>query len=226
MCRKRPLCQGQALRAAYAGLDMRGRASGVKYKRATDEDAAGGGSVKGYIHSKFKKAKGRKHSCHAHQPAAFPLTSYSQDTNKFSQSHQRNFCGIPSLSNPIRVADEKFISSTIASDTAKIHKAQNQNAVNAADGCLRSIAAMPISCWQFACPMLAAYRQNAMRIYVANLPDVAISHISFRKHAFPFVQANLRRPAYVSSIRCAYSLTAGEGQAPSNPKRHKRQERQ
>lgn len=169
ICRKRMLCQGQALSGRCAGLDFRIGASGIKCTRATDGDASGWGSVKGYIHFRCKKAKGIKHI------------------------------------------------HTDASDSAKIYTAQNQNAANAADGCLRSIAAMPISCWQFSCPMLAAYRQNAMLIYAANLPDAAISHISFRKHAFPFVQANLRRPAYVSSIRYAYSLTAGEGLCPFEP---------
>lgn len=45
---------------------------------------------------------------------------------------------------------------------------------------------------------------------------------SFRTDACLFVRPCLRGPAYVSSIRCAYSLTAGEGQSPFEPRKGKR----
>ena len=57
MCRKRIFCQGQALSGRFADLDIHIRASGLKYSRATDEDASGGGSVKGYSHFRYRKAK-------------------------------------------------------------------------------------------------------------------------------------------------------------------------
>ena len=43
MCRKRPFRQGQALPGRFAGLDVHALASDIKYSRATDEDASGGG---------------------------------------------------------------------------------------------------------------------------------------------------------------------------------------
>ena len=58
-CRKRPLCQGQALRVACANLDMHGRASGIKYTRAMDGNASDGGS--GHKHQiEMQNAKSRK----------------------------------------------------------------------------------------------------------------------------------------------------------------------
>ncbi len=63
MCRKRIFCQGQALSGRCAGLDIHTRASGLKYTRAPDEDASGGGSVKGYSPFKFRKAKVKIHFC-------------------------------------------------------------------------------------------------------------------------------------------------------------------
>ena len=61
MCRKRPLCQGQALRAACADLDTRGRASGIKYSRAMGGDGSAGGSGQGHsIDSKRQRQEGKK----------------------------------------------------------------------------------------------------------------------------------------------------------------------
>lgn len=155
-CRKRALCQGQALRVAYASLDIRARDCGIKYMRATDGDASGGGSVNGYIHSKYKKTERQKTSRHSN--ARYPK---------------------------IQIA--KF------SDTIRA---------------------------------IVAYQQNAMRMSISNLPDADFPHTIFRKYAFPFVRLYFRRPAYVSSIRCAYSLTAGEGLSPFEPQKAKRQENQ
>lgn len=47
VCRKRAFRQGQALRGRFAGLDIHALASGFIHSRATDEEASGGGSVKG-----------------------------------------------------------------------------------------------------------------------------------------------------------------------------------
>lgn len=46
-CRKRAFRQGHALRGRLAGLDVHALASGLIHSRATDEEASGGGSVKG-----------------------------------------------------------------------------------------------------------------------------------------------------------------------------------
>lgn len=47
VCRKRAFRQGQALSGRFAGLDRMPLLSGYGYLRATDEEASGGGSVKG-----------------------------------------------------------------------------------------------------------------------------------------------------------------------------------
>ena len=46
-CRNRALSQAHALRGRLAGLDVHALASGLIHSRATDEEASGGGSVKG-----------------------------------------------------------------------------------------------------------------------------------------------------------------------------------
>ena len=61
--------------------------------------------------------------------------------------------------------------------------------------------------------------------YIAGVP-ARIMRPRFYADACSFVRHCLRRPAYVSSIRCAYSLTAGKGHCPFEPRKGKRQERQ
>ena len=64
-CRKRRLCQGQALPGCFANLDMRRHASDGKCSRARDEDASGGGSEQRYSirrKNKKQKTKGRTSS--------------------------------------------------------------------------------------------------------------------------------------------------------------------
>lgn len=64
ICRKQTLCQGQALRAACAGLDMSRHASGAKYMRAMGGDGSAGGCRTWTLHkSKGRKAKGRNVKC-------------------------------------------------------------------------------------------------------------------------------------------------------------------
>ena len=58
-CRKRTLYQGQALRAANAGLDMRVRASGAKYMRAMGGDGSAGGCRTWTLYLKCERQKGK-----------------------------------------------------------------------------------------------------------------------------------------------------------------------
>ena len=63
MCRKRAFRQGQALRAASRALDVQALASGLRYSRATDEEACGAGSVKGSSQDKMQQyTKWSRHS--------------------------------------------------------------------------------------------------------------------------------------------------------------------
>lgn len=93
-CRKRSLCQGQALRAACAGLDIRARVSGIKYMRATDGDASGGGSVNGYIISKCKNAKRQKRQKGKRHPvmAMRVAPKYHSPVPRIPSSFNQNTC--------------------------------------------------------------------------------------------------------------------------------------
>lgn len=230
MCRKRPFCQGQALRAAVAGLDIHGRASGMKYMRATDVDASGGGSVNGYIHSKCKKAgKTERQNPSRYNNEGWPRipTVHFQNTYqagfKYRQSKSRYAAYFIAASYPkAAVASFHFTMPPLRG----IQPGYPPFAFPMLVECALSAKTTPIPCGLFECPMLAAYRQNTMRMLISNLPVADFPHTGFRKYAFPFVRRYFRRPAYVSSIRCAYSLTAGEGRCPFEPRKAKRQERQ
>ena len=59
-CRKRAFRQGHALRGRLAGLDVHALASGLIHSRATDEEASGGGSVKGSSQARNTKTTTQK----------------------------------------------------------------------------------------------------------------------------------------------------------------------
>ena len=226
-CRKRIFCQGQALSGRFAGLDIHIRTSGQKYTRATDEDASGGGSVKGYSHFRYRKAKGKIHSCRQQVACSEIHASEYQNICQLHYAYPRFFpsCTV-NLGTEIHIffADDSlhyplFLSGGIP--PAQVLIAHFQLIF-----CSQFMSGLPISCVLKAFLMLFAYRLNAELPPISNLPDADFSHTSFRKYAFLFVRPYFRRPAYVSSIRCAYSLTAGEGQSPFEPLKAKRQERQ
>ena len=84
--------------------------------------------------------------------------------------------------------------------------------------------------------MLTWYRRHALQqravcnsapppIRTRHIPDARIMRPRFRTDACSFVRPCLRGPAYVSSIRCAYSLTAGEGRRPFEPRKAQRQKK-
>lgn len=72
----------------------------------------------------------------------------------------------------------------------------------------------------------AGYSPAPHPIRTRRIPDARIMRPRFCADACSFVLHCLRRPAYVSSIRCAYSLTAGQGPCPFEPRKGKRQEKQ
>ena len=59
-CRKRSFGQGHALSGRFAGLDRMPLLSGYGYLRATDEEASGGGSVKGSTRQKAQGSDAKK----------------------------------------------------------------------------------------------------------------------------------------------------------------------
>ena len=227
MCRKRIFCQGQALSGRFAGLDIHIRASGLKYTRATDEDASGGGSVKGYSHFRYRKAKGKIHSCRQYVACSEIHASDYQNTCQLHSTYSRFLSG--QTINHITQTHIFFADTSLHYPIflfGEIPPAQIWLAHFPKIDCRPFISGLPISCVLKAFPMLSAYRLNAVLSSVSNLPDADFSHTSFRKYAISFVRPYFRRPAYVSSIRCAYSLTAGEGQSPFEPLKAKRQKRQ
>ena len=71
----------------------------------------------------------------------------------------------------------------------------------------------------------AGYNSASHLIRTRHIPDARIMRLYFCTDACSFGRHCLRGPAYVSSIRCAYSLTAGEGQSPFEPRKAQRQEK-
>ena len=74
-----------------------------------------------------------------------------------------------------------------------------------------------------ACQPYAGYNSASRLIRIRRIPDARIMRLCFCTDACSFVRSCLRGPAYVSSIRRAYSLTAGEGQSPFEPRKTQRQ---
>ena len=71
----------------------------------------------------------------------------------------------------------------------------------------------------------AGYNSAPQPIRTRHISDARIMHPRFYANVCSFVRHCLRGPAYVSSIRCAYSLTAGEGRRPFEPRKAQRQEK-
>ncbi len=185
MCRKRPFCQGQALWAAYAGLDIHGRASGMKYMRATDGDASGGGSVNGYIISKCKKtekAERQKTFCHSNAPCSKIPARHFRNTRhagvRYQQFNSRHAAYSIAGSYPKAAAVSFHF--TIP-PLRGIQPGHSPFVFSMRGECALSAKTMPIPCGLFACSMLAAYRQNASRMRISKLPDADFPHTSFRK---------------------------------------------
>ncbi len=69
----------------------------------------------------------------------------------------------------------------------------------------------------------AGYSSAPRPIRTRHILDARIMSPRFCADACSFVRHCLRGPAYVSSIRCAYSLTAGKGRCPFEPRKAQRQ---
>ena len=72
-----------------------------------------------------------------------------------------------------------------------------------------------------ACQPHDGYRSALRPIRTRRIPDARIMRPRFCADACSFVRHCLRVPAYVSSIRCAYSLTAVKGRCPFEPRKAK-----
>lgn len=225
-CRKRSSGQGHALSGRFAGLDRMPLLSGYGYLRATDEETSGGGSVKGSPQFKNTKTATQKHVSHLSR--IFPIPPRGEhDTCKPATAYA-----------PQSHPDTYAITTHPAPRYLRRH-------VHYADHALRRIRTerpshdapvfatyhLPVSrmlarCCRHTHQRQAGYNSAPRLIRTRRIPDARIMPLRFHTDACSFVRPCLRGPDYVSSIRCAYSLTAGEGQSPFEPRKGKRQERQ
>lgn len=225
-CRKRSFGQGHALSGRFAGHDRMTLLSGYGCLRATDEEASGGGSVKGSSQARSAKATIQEtcsrlsrfsriptcggHDVHKAAPACAPQSS----------PHTCAVTARPAFICPRRHARYADLALRRILPTRLAHGVQSFDAYR-----------LPM------CRMLTRHRRHAHQRRVGYdsvprltctryIPDARIMRPRFCVDACSFGRHCLRGPAYVSSIRCAYSLTAGKGHCPFEPRKGKRQERQ
>lgn len=226
VCRKRAFRQGQALSGRFAGLDRMPLLSGYGYLRATDEEASGGGSVKGGPQTESTKATTQKSVSRLSQLFRIP-TRGGHDAHKSASAYA-----------PQNLPDTYGVASHAAFRCPRRH-------ARYADLALRRI----LTTWlAHGVQAFAAYRLLMCRIFIWSrqythqrhagynsapqpirthcIPDARIMRPRFCADACSFVRHCLRRPAYVSYRRSASYFTAGKGPCPFEPRKGKRQERQ
>lgn len=226
VCRKRAFRQGQALRGRFAGLDVHALASGLIYLRATDEEASGGGSVKGSPQTESTKATTQKSVSRLSQLSRIPARD-GHDAHKSAPTYA-----------PQNLPDTYGLASHAAfrcphrharyADLAlrRILTTRLAHSVQAFAAYRLLMCRMFIWSRQYTHQRHAGYNSAPQPIRTRHISDARIMHPRFYANVCSFVRHCLRGPAYVSSIRCAYSLTAGKGPCPFEPLKGKRQERQ
>lgn len=221
-CRKRASGQGHALSGRFAGLDQTPLLSGYGCLRATDEEASGGGSVKGS--SQFKDTKTATQKSVSRLSRLFPLpTRDGHDTcNPAPASPQRvpRTCAVtarPALRCPRHHAHHAdHVVSRIQTERFP-HDAQAFTAYRF------PVNRMLARCRRHTYQRHAGYDCISYPIRTRHIPDVRIVRLRFRTDACSFVRPCLRRPAYVSYRRFASYSTAGEGRCPFEPQKAQRQ---
>lgn len=226
VCRKRAFRQGQALSGRFAGLDRMPLLSGYGYLRATDEKASGGGSVKGSPQFKNTKATTQK--------SVFRLPQFSRIQTRGGSDTCKS---VPAYA-PQSFPDTYSVASrpTFRCPCRHVHHADHSVSRILIERCLhgaQSFAAyylpanrMLTRCCRHAHQRYTGHCSAPRPTRTCHIPDVRIMRPVFCADVRSFVRHCLRGPAYVSSIRCAYSLTAGKGPCPFEPRKGKRQERQ
>ena len=200
-CRKRSSRQGHALSGRFAGLDRMTLLSGYGYLRATDEEASGGGSVKGSPQFKNTKATTQKSVFRLPQFSHIP-TCGEYDTCKSAPAYApqsfTDTCGVafrPAFRCPRRHVCYADLALRRILTRHRRHTHQRH----------------------------AGYNSAPRLICTHSIPDARIMRLCFCTDACSFVRSCLRGPAYVSSIRYAYGLTAGKGRCPFEPRKTQRQ---
>ncbi len=223
VCRKRAFRQGQALSGRFAGLDRMPLLSGYGYLRATDEEASGGGSVKGSPQFKNTKATTQKSVFRLPRFSRIP-TCGEYDTCKSAPAYApqsfTDTCGVafrPAFRCPRRHVCYADLALRRILPTRLAHSVQAFAAYRFPMSRIltrhRRHTHQRHAVYNFAPQPIRTYR----------IPDGRIMCPRFRTDACSFVRHCLRGPAYVSSIRCAYSLTAGKGRRPFEPRKAQRQ---
>ena len=222
-CRKRAFRQGQALRGRFAGLDVHALASGLIHLRATDEEASGGGSVNGSSQARSTKAATQK-SVSRRSRFSRILTRGGNDTCN----------SVPAYASQI-LSDTCGMTSRPAFRCPRRHAHHADHSVSRIliERCLHGVQSFAayrfLMCRMFILSLRytnqrhAGYSPAPHPIRTRHILDARIMRPRFCTDACSFVRPCLRGPAYVSSIRSAYSLTAGKGRCPFEPRKSQRQ---
>lgn len=216
-CRKRSFGQGQALSGRFAGLDRHAPASGYGYLRATDEEASGGGSVKGS--SQFRDAKTA-----TQESRLFPLpTRGGHDTCKpapaYAPQSSPHTCAVtarPAFRYPRRHVHHADHTLRRIQIGWLLHTASVLAAYRL------PVSRMFARCRRHTHQRHAGYNSTSRPIRTRHIPDGRIMRLRFRTDACSFVRPCLRGPAYVSYRRFASYFTAGEGRCPFEPRKTQR----
>ena len=222
-CRKRTFRQGHALSGRFAGLDRMPLLSGYGYLRVTDEEASGGGSVKGSSQARSTKATRQKSVSRLPQFSRIP-TRGGHDAHKsatvYAPQNLLDTYGVASRTAfrcPRRHARYADLALRRILSTRLAHR------VRAFAAYRLLMCRMFIWSRQYTHQRHAGYNSAPQTIRAYRIPDGRIMCPRFCADACSFVRHCLRGPAYVSSIRCAYSLTAGKGRCPFEPRKTQRQ---
>ena len=224
-CRKRAFGQGHALSGRFAGLDRMTLLSGYGCLRATDEEASGGGSVKGSPQFKNTKATTQKSVFRLPQFSHIP-TCGEYDTCKSAPAYApqsfTDTCGVafrPAFRCPRRHVCYADLALRRILPTRLAHSVQAFAAYRFPMSRIltrhRRHTHQRHAVYNFAPQPIRTYR----------IPDGRIMCPRFRTDACSFVRHCLRGPAYVSYRRFASYFTAGEGRCPFEPRKGKRQAR-
>lgn len=222
-CRKRASCQGHALSGCFAGLDRMTLLSGYGCLRATDEEASGGGSVKGS--SQARSTKTQKSVSRLPQFSPIP-TCGGHDAHKSAPAYAPqnlpdtyDVASRPALRCLLRHARYADLTLRRILPTRLAHR------VRAFAAYRLLMCRMFIWSRQYTHQRHAGYNSAPQPIRTYRIPDGRIMCPRFCADACSFVRHCLRGPAYVSSIRCAYSFTADKGSCPFEPRKAQRQKK-
>lgn len=222
-CRKRSFGQGQALSGRFAGLDQMPLRSGYGCLRATDEEASGGGSVKGSSQFRDAKTATRKSISRLSRLFLIP-TRGGHDTCKPAPAYApQSFPDIYGVaSRPAFRCPHRHVHHA----NHVVSRIQTERFPH--DVLVFAAYRLPVSrmfarCLRHTHQRHAGYNSTSRPIRTRHIPDGRIMRLRFRTDACSFVRHCLRRPAYVSYRHSASYCTAGEGRCPFEPRKTQRQ---